>query len=194
MTSCITVEAVGTIAPYTPFPTSTPTYTPTSTPTHTPTPRFAESIAIEDVVTAIYIPGLLLLPIGQQPYPAFVTEEEDEFTEFGLAADYGSIGLLAHNYLAGKYLPEIETGEIIYLTYTSNVTHKYIAIEFWRFQALDPYSVYSDFILTVTGDHLTVEELFDFIYNRPGSLILQTSIAPGAWGRLFIIAERIIGE
>ena len=201
ITSCMTAEAIATIAPYTsePIKTASPAeYTievPTFTATVSPTPKFAETVSEDDILTRVYIPTILALPVKQQPYPAFVTEEDDEFTQFSLASDYGSTGLLAHNYLAGRHLPEITIGEEIYLVYESGIIHKYTVIEVLQFQTVNPYSVYSDFIPT-TGDRLTVEELFELIYNRPGFLILQTSIATeesGAWGRLFVIAERNYG-
>ena len=196
ITSC-TSTAVATIAPYTPDPIKTVSpaeYTievPTFTATVSPTPKFAETVTADNFVITVYIPNILEMPVVQQPYSAFVSEEEHEFTQFSLAKD--SVGLLAHDYLAGKYLSGIFIGEEIYITYNSGVVHKYVVIERIEFQATIPLSPYSDFIDVKTQEYYTTEELFNFIYNRPSFLILQTSIEPRAWGRLFIIAERTYG-
>ncbi len=60
-----------------------------------------------DSVRGIYIPDLLTAPVVQQPSGdhEFISTEENALTQFGLASQFGSIGLLAHNYLAGATFP-----------------------------------------------------------------------------------------
>jgi len=127
--------------------------------------------------------------IIQQPEnnPAWVSLEENIVTEFSLARDYGSIGLLAHNNLVGKEFHKLKYNDKIIL---NNKVYRVIAIK--EYQALSPLSPYSDF--KINNKILSVEELFLSIYGIPNRLILQTSIDKynnSCWGRKFIIAVPI---
>lgn len=58
----------------------------------------------KNTVVGIYVPGILALPVGQQPTDeaGYVTRKPDQLTQFNLAERYGTIGILAHNDLAGS--------------------------------------------------------------------------------------------
>jgi hypothetical protein len=147
----------------------------------------------------IYVPGLLASWIVPQPeaHPWFVSESENTITHFGLPEQFGSIGLLAHNTLAGKNFSRLSPGQIITLVYGDGQTRSFIVIERRRFQALEPANTHSLFVDLDRGGLLTVSELFRQVYGRPGYVILQTCIEDGnelAWGRLFIIAEPYEGK
>jgi hypothetical protein len=148
-----------------------------------------------DVPLELSIEGFKTLPIMQQPRGNnnFVSSLQDYLTEFQIATNFGTVGLLAHNYLAGKYFFQILPGQEITLVYSGLRTERFVVTEIQRYQALVPESPSSDFIDLTTGKYLTVSQLFRKIYrNQPGYLVLQTCISTqqsSSWGRLFIIAE-----
>lgn len=142
----------------------------------------------------IYVPGLFASPVIAQPKdaPAFVSRKENTLTQFGLASQYGSIGLLAHNNLAGKNFSLLGEGRVFHLIYGDGRVETFIVTHLTRAQALEPENIYSEFIDLDTGALLTAPGLFHMVYDQPGKVILQTCIeAHGnlSWGRLFVIAE-----
>jgi len=151
-----------------------------------------------DVLSALYLNDSTALQIAQQPVgnSNFVTSFPNYVTEYQAATNYGTIGLLAHNYLAGEYFFQISPGQEIELVYSDNHTVRFIVTEIQRYQALSPNSPSSDFINLVNGDYLTASQLFNKVYrDQSGHLVLQTCIYADknpTWGRLFIIAEPVI--
>ena len=138
----------------------------------------------------------LAFPIVQQPRGnmIFVSPLQNYITEYQAAATFGSIGLLAHNYLAGQYFFQVVHGQEITLTYSDLGSEKFIVTEIKQYQALTPESPSSDFIDLATGERLTASQVFRRTYgDQEGRLILQTCISANenpSWGRIFIIAER----
>lgn len=146
-----------------------------------------------DDLRGIYVPDVMAYEIQPQPKgkPAHVTLDHDALTLFGMASDHGSVGLLAHNYLAGSDFFQIEHGQLIHLVYGDGRAETFIARHMWRYQALTPNSVMSNFVDLESGELLTASQLFLKVYNRPGDVVLQTCInqdGEASWGRLFIIA------
>ena len=58
----------------------------------------------ENIITGVYADEALAYPVVQQPSgsAAFVSTQNSVVTQFALAEQYGSVGILAHNYLAGS--------------------------------------------------------------------------------------------
>jgi hypothetical protein len=134
------------------------------------------------------------LPIVQQPAgnPAFVSNGPTDVTQFSLAANYGTLGLLAHNHLIGEEFLEIRYFQRVGVEFSDGSVEHYRVIKIDKFQALSPTSVTSDFLRLPEGEFLTVTELFTEVY-APGRpvLVLQTCIEEGgnlSWGRLFVTA------
>ena len=148
-----------------------------------------------EVLRELHIDDRITLPIVQQPRgnSAFVSPLEDYLTEYQTASKFGAVGLLAHNYLAGRYFAQIRPGQEIRLVYSDDRTEQFVVTEIHRYQALVPDSPSSDFVDLTNGEHLTASQLFMKVYgNQSGHLILQTCIESEqnpSWGRLFIIAE-----
>jgi hypothetical protein len=141
----------------------------------------------------LYVPGLLADAIVVQPEgnPAYVSSEDGVVTQFALAEEYGTFGLLAHNYLAGEEFSRLDEGQSIVLIYGNGKTDTFIVRQILRYQALSPRSVTSNFVDLQTEERLSASELFQRVYNRPGDVVLQTCIysdGDPSWGRLFIIA------
>ena len=150
------------------------------------------------ILREIEVDNLITLRIVQQPIgdSNFVTSLPNYVTEYQTASKYGSIGLLAHNHLAGQYFFQISPGQKIKLVYSDTRTVSFVVTQIQHYQALSPNSPTSDFIDPYSGDHLTSSELFKKIYeDQTGHLVLQTCIYDNqipTWGRLFIIAEPIL--
>jgi len=151
----------------------------------------------KNVPNALYLNESTTFQIVQQPVEndVFVTSFPNYVTEYRAAYNFGTIGLLAHNYLAGQYFFQISTGQELELVYSDTHTQKFVVTEIKRYQALSPNSPSSDFIDLDTGKYLTAPQLFNKVYrNQTGHLVLQTCIYAEqnpTWGRLFIIAEPV---
>jgi hypothetical protein len=159
-------------------------------------PDFIQSVSTGDrnTLVGLYIPGTLALPIAQQPAgnAGFVTREPNQATQFGMASQYGTVGLLAHNDLAGAQFSNINVDQYAILVYGDGHLDYYMIDEIQKYQALSPTSAYSDFV-NLDGDkeHLSASDLFNRIYAPGDRLVLQTCIAGNgnpSWGRMFIVA------
>jgi hypothetical protein len=142
----------------------------------------------------VYVDAMLTFPVTKQPAgnPGYVSSEPGVVTEFALANAYNTIGLLAHNTLAGAEFTRLQPGQTITLIYEDNTSKAYQVVEVEHYQALSPNSPYSDFqSLDTTHRRLSASDLFYHVYAPGQRLILQTCIAANgnpAWGRLFVIA------
>ena len=142
----------------------------------------------------VYVSNVLADLIVQQPGNdgTFVSTTPGVMTQFGPANSIGSIGLLAHNYLAGAVFGQLQQGQLVYLVYGDGHVVTYSISQFLRYQALDPENPYSNFVDLTNGAMMSATTLFNAAYGRPGDVVLQTCIdANGnpAWVRLFIVAE-----
>lgn len=148
-------------------------------------------------VVGLYIDKKIAYPVTPQPsnQPGYVSSDSDVLTQFAMASQYGSIGLLAHNYLAGKSFFSLEAGDILILIYGDGHQEYYQIQAINQYQALEPNSPYSSFVdLDSPATTIPVTELFNTIYNAHSRLVLQTCIEANnepSWGRLFVIAEPI---
>ena len=70
-----------------------------------PSVQSAKESASNSQLASIKIENVFDLPVVQQPSAnsGYVSTRNNTLTQFGLASSYGSIGILANNYLAGKY-------------------------------------------------------------------------------------------
>jgi hypothetical protein len=187
-----------------PSPTITPNPTATSTPEPTPTEDIWKPIFdqfIEDVkngnpdqIVGLWAENVMALRVVYQPAsnPGFVSTEDNVATYFMVPWEKaGNHGLLAHNYLAGRYFFNLKVGDIIQLVFGDGYYMDFEISEIKEFQALQPDSPYSNFIDLTTGEQLTVNDVFVEVYMGDFHTTLQTCIANGnesEWGRLFTIA------
>ena len=146
-------------------------------------------------VVGIYVPGVLALPVGQQPKgnAAYVTREKGQTTQFDLAGRYGTVGILAHNDLAGADFSNIQVDQYAIVVYGDGQLEYFLVSAIEKYQALSPTSTYSDFVnQDGSSEKLTANQLFKHIYGPGDRLVFQTCIeAQGnpSWGRMFIIAD-----
>ncbi|MBI5842918.1 MAG: hypothetical protein HZB19_22730 [Chloroflexi bacterium] len=147
----------------------------------------------KDILRGVYVPETLAMPIVQQPTgnPGFVSTTDDQLTQFSMAAEVGNVGLLAHNYLAGKSFSNLSIGQEVSLIYGDGRVEYFVINRIVRYQTFSPYSPYSEFRDLETGLTITAEELFRQVYRGDRHVTFQTCIeAEGnsSWGRLFVIA------
>lgn len=145
------------------------------------------------VLRGVYVPGLLALPVVQQPAgnAGYVSYNDGEVTQFGMAAQYGTMGLLAHNYLSGRQFSQLVAGQEVRLVYGNGRIETFVVTEVLRYQALQPTSPYSSFRNLDEEETLSAEGMFKRVYFGDRHVTFQTCIeAEGdlSWGRLFVIA------
>jgi hypothetical protein len=147
-----------------------------------------------NVLRGVYVDGVFALPIVQQPSgsPAFVSTNDGETTQFGMPAQYGNIGLLAHNHLSGKFFSNLAAGQQVHLIYGDGSIETFVITDVLRYQALQPTSPYSSFRNLDNNDEtLSADQMFRRVYLGDRHLTFQTCIdayGNSSWGRLFVIA------
>jgi hypothetical protein len=158
--------------------------------------EFTETVKNErsHLAVGVYVADVLALPILQQPanQAAYVSNQEGVVTQFQMASSFGTVGLLAHNTLAGAVFSHLEPGQIVTLVYGDGKTKNYRIEEISSYQALTPNSPYSRFQdLHSSGNSISAADLFTQIYMPGDRLVFQTCIENNnnlSWGRLFITA------
>ena len=158
-------------------------------------PDFSKSVQNGDasLLRGVYVADVLALPVVQQPSAnaGFVSTRDGEVTQFRMAAQYGNIGLLAHNHLSGSYFVQLAIGQEVRLVYGDGRIETFVIKEILHFQALTPTSPYSSFRNLHKDETLTAEQMFKRVYFGDRHLTFQTCIkanGDASWGRLFVIA------
>ena len=146
-----------------------------------------------DVLRGIYIPETLALPVLQQPAgnAGYVSFNDGEITQFGMASQFGNVGLLAHNHLSGKTFSQLTIGQEVRLVYGGGKIEYFVITEVLRYQALQPTSPYSSFRNLANDERLTAEQMFKRVYSGDRHVTFQTCLEANgdlSWGRLFVIA------
>ena len=146
------------------------------------------------VLRGVYIPDVLALPIVQQPAGSagFVSTEDGKLTQFGMASQFGNVGLLAHNHLSGKSFSQLAVGQEVRLVYGNGKVEYFVITEVLQYQALQPTSPYSAFHNLNKDETLTAEQMFKRVYFGDHHVTFQTCIAKDgnpSWGRLFVVAQ-----
>lgn len=144
----------------------------------------------------VYVNGIFALRVIQQPanQSAFVSTLDGVVTQFMDAKNYGSIGLLAHNFLSGKMFYQLKSGDVVQLIYGDGSIEKFKVETIYQFQALQPENPRSTFVDINSGAKYSATGLFMKIYTGKRHLTLQTCIAKNnemSWGRYFVIAQPI---
>jgi hypothetical protein len=162
-------------------------------------PSFADFSQIvqngqKEMLRGVYVDNVLALPVVQQPSgnTIYVSNNDGEVTQFGVASQYGNVGLLAHNHKAGKSFSELAPGQDVLLVYGDGHIETFEIEEVLKFQALQPNNPFSSFKSLDKDEILTTGQMFNRVYAGDHHLTFQTCIAAYgklSWGRLFIIAR-----
>jgi len=151
-------------------------------------------------LVGIYSPNVMSFPVVQQPAgnSSFVSAKANTLTQFAIASQYGSTGILAHNTLAGGAFYNLKPGDVLSVVFGDGSIELYKINDIQMYQALDPYSPYSNFVdLSNPGVQLTSTDLFYRTYGLGNVLVLQTCLSRNgndSWGRTFIIASPLRGN
>ena len=165
-----------------------------------PVKRLAEKIASPknplEEVSGLYLGNRRFLHAVSQPSgkPEYVSSMSDVVTNFQLASRYGNIGLIAHNYLAGRHFLDLKIDDVVHVMDGKRRTRLYRVTKIYQYQALNPRSPRSNFIDLENSNHCTAKEVFERVYMGKHHLVLQTCIRKGdieEWGRQFVIADPI---
>lgn len=146
-----------------------------------------------NTLRGVYVSNVMALPIVQQPKSnaAYVSNNDGEVTQFGMASQFGNVGLLAHNHLAGRDFSQLAVGQEIRLVYGDGHFETFVVTEVLRYQALQPTSPYSSFKNLDKDETLSAEGMFKRVYFGDRHATFQTCIEKDgelSWGRLFVIA------
>lgn len=146
------------------------------------------------VVTGLYVDGVMELRVVQQPSgnPAFISTEDQTATQFQSATPFNVVGLLAHNFLAGKDFFRLQAGQDLILVYGDGSLQHYRISEIGDYQRLTLSDLRSDFIELSNNQKLTTDQVFAKYYQQPNRLTLQTCIEHDGvwdWGVRFITAD-----
>lgn len=157
--------------------------------------EFSQSVQNGEANTlrGVYISNVMALPIVQQPYgnAGYVSNNDGEVTQFGMASQFGNLGLLAHNHLSGAAFSQLAVGQEVRMVYGDGHVEYFVITEVLRYQALQPTSPYSSFRNLDKDETLSAEEMFKRVYFGDRHVTFQTCIeAEGnlSWGRLFVVA------
>lgn len=147
-------------------------------------------------VAGLFAPGVGRYYIVQQApgQNSRVSPVAGVLTQFMMPASGGVIGLLGHNYAAGKRFTLFKPGDHVYLVYGDGSVQPYRLMEFQQYQAVDPDDPGSRLINLASGKFFSAAEVYQQIYTGAPRLVLQTCLTRDdnlKWGRLFILAEKI---
>lgn len=164
--------------------------------TNLPTfPDFSQTVqnGQATVLRGVYVNHILALPVIQQPSgnAGFVSSSDGQTTQFRMASQFGNIGLLAHNHLAGKSFTQLSIGDEVLMVYGDGHVEYFVVQEVLKYQALQPNSPYSSFRNLDKDETINAEQMFKRVYFGDRHVTFQTCIeAEGnlSWGRLFVIA------
>lgn len=157
--------------------------------------EFTKTVQSQEANTlrGVYVPGILALPIAQQPAgnAGYVSSQAGEVTQFGMASQFGNVGLLAHNHLSGSDFSNLAVGQEVRLVYGNGAVEYFEITQVLKFEALEPNNPYSSFRDLSNDEFLTAAQLFKKVYGGDRHVTFQTCIANAeslSWGRLFVLA------
>jgi hypothetical protein len=138
-------------------------------------------------VVQVSVPGKFSYSVVQTGNDVPTGYELGQYTQ---AAKKGSVGLLAHNYLAGQSFFSLAIGDEVNLTYSNGATQTFVVTNVLRYQATDPND-YSKPFLNSNGRQVSAKNVFNQAFHNNGLTFQTCIIAEGlnTWGLLFVQAE-----
>jgi hypothetical protein len=147
--------------------------------------------------TGVYVPSVFAYKVMQQPggMATYISITRNTVTQFALAAQYGTVGLLAHDYLSGALFYNLAIGQEVDIVNGNGAVRSYRVAQIRHFQALNPYDPYSSFVdMDNRGAQLSSTDLFLQMYGGGNKVVFMTCIymnGSPAGGRLFVIATPV---
>jgi hypothetical protein len=158
--------------------------------------KFIEMVKDErkkGLIVGVFVANTFANPVVQQPANnlLYVSTKENTLTQFRRATQAGTIGLLAHNYLAGAHFFNLKAGSQVYLINWDGSYRLYEVYAIEDYQAV----TLTSFRDLSTGKGVGQYTLFDRIYrSKNDRLVFQTCIrrnGSSSWGRRFILAKPV---
>jgi hypothetical protein len=148
------------------------------------------------IARGMYITDKLALPILQQPAKdaTYVSSKDGTVTQFSSAAEQGTTGLLAHNYLSGILFYTLAEGDVVNIIYGDGYVRRYAISGIHQYQRLDFTRLSGDFIDLSTGERQTSNQVFSRFYAGGDRVTMQTCLernGNASWGLTFVVAEPI---
>lgn len=174
-----------------------------------PVAASSNQISLEEFVTimettdstklvGLFVHDIMAVRVVQQSSISHVSSIANTVTRFTQADRFGSIGLLAHNYLSGAHFYKLDIGTVIHLVYGDGSSKEYQVTAIHQYQALSPDDPFSKFVnLDEPENQISSSKVLNEMYGTSGSLVLQTCINKDGdlnWGRHFIIASPVKKE
>lgn len=149
-----------------------------------------------EVVRGVYVQDVLALRVVQQPKgdPGYIDSAIDSATQFQTPAKYGTVGLLAHNDLAGALFFDLKFGLEVKIIYGDGSIERFNLDRIKQYQVIQPYNPYSDMIDLDTGEVMSSYEVFREVYKGDEHVTFVTCIdneGIPTWGRIYIIGTPI---
>ncbi len=146
-----------------------------------------------NVIRGVYVPGVLAYPVVQQSPddPGEVTSHEGEVSQFGMAARYQVVGLLAHNNLAGAAFFNLKIGQEVRIVYGNGRVEYYVVDRLDRYMVIQFGSRDMKYLDLGTDKVQDTQQVFSRFYQGSHHVTFQTCIELGGnstWGRLFVTA------
>lgn len=164
-----------------------------------PLPNLYEFIAQvmnhdQESVRGVYVPGTFALPVVQQPEDdySFVSQLDEMVTQFGRAALFDVVGLLAHNYLSGKQFYQLVIGQPVIIVMGDGTTRHFTISEINGFQRIRKPARLDEFIDVITGKKYSSLQVFNRFYRGYHHLTFQTCLEKDGdqdWGLYFVVAQ-----
>jgi hypothetical protein len=159
---------------------------------------FAETVNMgrPEAVAGVYVLDLFADKIVHQPprNSTYISSLNQTVTNLDLAARNETVGLAAHNYLAGALFSKLTLGIEVDLVNGDGSVRRYVVSEIARFQALAPTDPFSSFVESDMDEMLSSTDLFSRMYIGGDKVVLQTCISlngDSSWGRLFVTATPV---
>lgn len=146
------------------------------------------------LIRGLYAPNMFAFRVVQQPIGnyLYISSLEDVVTQMQSAERYGVTGLIAHNYLAGRYFIKMRTGQEIQVILANGkyIVYRVTTIEFY--QRIVPDCSTSDLIDLSNGNRMNYADVFDRFYTGEHRLTLQTCLSMNGlqnYGLVFVTSE-----
>lgn len=147
-------------------------------------------------VRGVYAPGIFALPVIQQPKNkgTYVSNKRDYITQFAKAAENGTVGLLAHNYLSGALFYKLRPSQEVVVVFGDGSLHTYRITSIRQYQKLSPSDPHSRYLDLRSGQTFSSGQIFEEYYQRKHHLVFQTCLKSQRmlnWGLTFFTAELV---
>jgi hypothetical protein len=157
---------------------------------------FSNTGKVNHLPSSVFVQNALALRIIQQPEgnPGYIDFAIDTVTQFQTAALYDTIGLLAHNHLAGGLFFDLELGQEVKIIYGNGEIVRYELDKIKQYQVIHPFDPFSDMIDLDTGELMSSYEVFREVYQGDEHVTFQTCIVNegiSTWGRIYIMGTLI---